>query len=289
MALPRRYRHVRLSVCRVGALGDVLLCTPALRAVKERNPNCRITFHTGYPELIRGLPYIDEVRAVQSPPEDAVALTYEECIPPRRHLAAIIGDHLGVVVTNPIPDVRIDQSRVAHWRASWSGLPRPVIAVNRQAGPWTPNKDWPTDHWAELLRWLAGWATVVEIGKPDPLASCPKGLNYVDLRGQTSLPDLVAVIATADLHVGPISGPVHIAAAVRVPSVVIYGGYEDPVCTQYPGNVSLFTALSCSPCWLKTPCPYDRECLRAISPDEVERAIGKTWDRIRSGSPDRGA
>ena len=103
--------------------------------------------------------------------------------------------------------------------------------------------------------------------------------SYVDLRGKTNLAELVATIAAGDLHVGPISGPVHIAAAVHVPSVVIYGGYEHPVCSSYPGNINLFTELRCSPCWLRDGCPYDRKCLRQIEADVVLDAVKKVLIR----------
>jgi ADP-heptose:LPS heptosyltransferase len=48
---------------------------------------------------------------------------------------------------------------------------------------------------------------------------------YIDLSNRTSLEELIAVIAAADIFVGPDSGPAHIAAAARTPAVVIYGGY----------------------------------------------------------------
>jgi ADP-heptose:LPS heptosyltransferase len=40
----------------------------------------------------------------------------------------------------------------------------------------------------------------------------------------------------------------HIAAAVQTPAVVIYGGYIDPVCTGYPGNINLYSPVECDPC-----------------------------------------
>src|SRR5262245_65097686 len=49
-----------LHVARGGAMGDVLMCTPALRRVKELNPACRVVFFTYYPELLPGLPFLDE-------------------------------------------------------------------------------------------------------------------------------------------------------------------------------------------------------------------------------------
>ena len=75
--------------------------------------------------------------------------------------------------------------------------------------------------------------------------------HYVDLSGKLPLGHFLAAVAAGDIHVGPVSGPVHVAAAAGKPSVVIYGGYEHPDCSSYPGNINLYTALSCSPCWLR--------------------------------------
>jgi ADP-heptose:LPS heptosyltransferase len=83
----------------------------------------------------------------------------------------------------------------------------------------------------------------------------------------------VAAVAAADVHIGPVSGPVHIAAAVGTPSVVIYGGYEHPVCSSYERNVNLYSAVECSPCFLREPCPYHKKCLTRIAVDEVSAAI----------------
>lgn len=112
--------------------------------------------------------------------------------------------------------------------------------------------------------------------------------HYVDLRDRTSLEELVAVIAGGDLLVGTISGPVHVAAAAGVPAIVVHGGYEHPISTAYSGNVSLYTGVSCAPCWLRDPCPFDLKCLKVILPGTVEAAIWslyKTGDRqpIRNG------
>jgi len=92
--------------------------------------------------------------------------------------------------------------------------------------------------------------------------------------GRLPLNGFLAAVAAGDIHVGPDSGPVHVAAAAGKPSVVIYGEYIHPDCVGYPRNINLYTALPCSPCWLlMEPCPYDRMCLRRISPERVEEAI----------------
>ena len=132
---------------------------------------------------------------------------YEDSIPPHRHIARIFGDCVGIEVDDVRPSCAVDATKLEYWRGVWSGRPRPVVVCNRQAGPYTPNKDWPLSHWAEFLSRLSGSCTLVEIGKPDPFAFQPPGPHYIDLRGKTALSDLTAVIASCDLHVGPISGP----------------------------------------------------------------------------------
>ena len=240
---------------RSGAVGDVLMCTPALRELKRVNPGCHVRFHTQFPSLVDGLSYIDEVIYLDSSPPGVIRLTYENIIPPRRHIAEIFGDCLGVRVSDVRPDCVVRPELKESFIASWRDRPRPHIVINRRAGPWTPNKDWPDNSWRILVERLQSWATVIEIGSP----SSPElalAEEYIDLRGRTSLEQLVAAIAAADLHIGPMSGPVHIAAAVGTPAVVIYGGYERPECSGYPWNISLYTPIRCSPCWLREPCPY---------------------------------
>ena len=39
------------------------------------------------------------------------------------------------------------------------------------------------------------------------------------------------------------TGPMHIAGAVGVPAVVIYGGYIHPVSTEYPGNINFYSPV----------------------------------------------
>jgi ADP-heptose:LPS heptosyltransferase len=279
-ALVPFHRH-RLHVVRLGALGDILMCTPALQELKQRNPTCHLTLYTDFRDLAATFPFIDQVRPTSEAPPDAIWLNYEKSIPPRRHIARILGDHLGFAVSDVRPTCVVDRDLFERFRRDFSGRPRPVIVVNRRAGPHTPNKDWPAEYWDDLVRRLAGRATVIDVGgQPSDPVITPAG-SYLDLRGQTTLPELIAVIAAADLHIAPITGTVHIAAATGVPSVVIYGGYEAPECTAYPGNIGFYSPVECAPCWLREPCPYGRKCLSQITRAQVEAAVDQLWNSRR--------
>jgi ADP-heptose:LPS heptosyltransferase len=281
------YRRNHLHLWRSGQLGDVLLCTPALRKLKEINPRCRLTFHTEAISLIEGLTFVDNVRPLhdyRDLPAGNINLSYEPCIPPqsvppRRHLAKILGDLLGFEVRNIRPSCKFNKDMLRYYITLLSHFRKPWIVVNRYASAWTPNKTWPEALWDDLIDRLVTWSTVIEIGTFFPSISRLDCDRYLNLVGRLSLEQLVALIAAADLKVGPISGPIHIAAAFSVPSVVIFGGYEHPISTHYPGNIDLYSAVPCAPCWLRDPCPFDRKCLRQIDPSVVEYALKRLWKR----------
>jgi ADP-heptose:LPS heptosyltransferase len=278
------WRRRTVDVLRATGVGDVLMCTPALRELKRLRPDRVIRFYTDLPSLVRGLPYIDAVLPAAAAPLGVVFPDYKSATPDAAHLSRLLGNSLGVSVADIRPDCAVDAAPAARFREMWRRLPRPHIVVNRRASEWTPNKDWPAPYWRALIDRLSRRAGVVEIGAVAASAAEGFGPDYIDLRGQTSLDEVVAVIAGADLHVGPPSGPVHIAAATGKRSVVIIGGYEGPGNTAYPFDTALFTPVACAPCWLQTPCPYALKCLHAISPEAVETAALTLWHEIARGN-----
>jgi len=217
------WRAPEIHLRRPQGLGDVLLCTPAIRELKRRNPQCRVYFYTDYPAFVRGLPYIDEVRPTSLAPSNSLFMDYKDAIPVHAHIARVIGDRLGLGVSDVTPDCMVDSKLVQKWKEAWSSLPRPHILILRRASSWTPNKDWQEASWVELINEIAHFGTVIESGATVEQTPVPHG-SYVDLRGSTSLEELIAAVAAADLYIGPISGAMHIAAAVKTPAIVIAGG-----------------------------------------------------------------
>jgi ADP-heptose:LPS heptosyltransferase len=260
------------------------MCTPAIRRFKELFPTCRVHFYTRYSELLCGIPYIDEVSSVTSHHAGAVWLKYEcpdGSKPSQKHLATLIGQSIGIDVGDVTPDCRVDVLAVERYKRRWLGRKRPYIVINRRASRWTPNKDWPDMRWDRLVEFLAPESTLIDVGLDQSLKDDLTVENFIDLRGRLALEDLVACIAAADILVSPESGPVHIAAAVGTPAIVILGGYTHPNHTRYSKNIILHTPIGCSPCWLRTPCPIGKECLLAITPEAVLESVMTIWKSIR--------
>jgi heptosyltransferase I len=145
------------------------------------------------------------------------------------------------------------------------------------------NKRWPVEHFAELLRLVAGWRHDLRFavlgGAEDrdlaaPLLAAVPG-RCLDLTGQLTLPEMVEWLRAGALLVTNDTGPMHVAAALGRPVVGLFGPTE-PRRTGPYGQIqhALHVDLPCVPC-MKSRCVNAKplECLRSLTPTTVFRAI----------------
>ena len=111
--------------------------------------------------------------------------------------------------------------------------------------------------------------TIVQIGvTKDPLL---KGV--VDLRGQISLRQVAAVLSHSDLFIGGIGGLMHLANAVRCPSVVIYTSAETDYIVNYSSNINVHPPkTACTLCQEGRHCPWTSPC-KAIRAEDIYSCI----------------
>lgn len=143
-------------------------------------------------------------------------------------------------------------------------------------------KTWAVDHWSGLAQSLitALDCRLILVGGPaDRIANeiIEKNLrqagfcDVVNLTGQTSILDLVALFKLVQLVVGADCGPLHIAAACRAPKVVGILG-STPVRRNGPYGdqcLSISLGLDCQPCFAKV-CPLGTTaCLKEMPADFV--------------------
>jgi heptosyltransferase-2 len=97
----------------------------------------------------------------------------------------------------------------------------------------------------------------------------------VNLAGKTDLRLLAGLISHADLFIANDSGPMHIANALKVPVIAIFGP-TNPSLTgpfQQPAAV-IKKDVPCWPCSYRE-CPFDHRCMISIDPEEVFVACQK--------------
>jgi heptosyltransferase-2 len=97
----------------------------------------------------------------------------------------------------------------------------------------------------------------------------------IDLTGKTAIGDLPALLSQCHLFLGNDSGAMHVAAAVGLPVVAVFGPTDpdgtSPVTTRHS---IVQQKPYCSPCFLKR-CPTDHRCMKSVTPEMVRLAVDR--------------
>lgn len=293
------WKNARNILCvRPDNLGDVLMTTPAFRALKSLNPDVRLTLLTSKmgAGIARLVPEIDEVIEFNLPwvnldgalPDSAAVLDLVNTLKARRFDAAVI---FNVFSQNPLPmallcylaeiplrlaycrespyalltdwlpdtepftdiehevtrqlrlvgmvgaatvetrlSVRVDaQDRArALDKLRAAGVDSSVRWLALHPGVSELKRRYPPEQYAEVGRELIrkGYQVVVTGGETERGLAAQVvgeiGAGAVSMAGLLSLGEFVALIDAAPLLIANNTGPVHIAAAVGTPVVVLY-------------------------------------------------------------------
>ena len=138
-------------------------------------------------------------------------------------------------------------------------------------------KRWNPEKFAEVAEYFSkdyniiifGGTNEVDIGKQIESALVKKKVhNIYNLSGRTSLVELFSLIKDLKLFITGDSGPMHIAAAYKVPTVSIFGPTDQSKTCQWknPHGTIVNLSLDCQPC-MKRVCPLrHHQCMKNISP-----------------------
>jgi heptosyltransferase-2 len=144
-------------------------------------------------------------------------------------------------------------------------------------------KQWPEGHALTLARWLLAQPGVQVhcLGAPSDAAL------YEQLRAQLSdserarlhihcgkfnLLESMAFLQRMALVVGVDSGTLHMASAVAVPVVALFGPMDER--KWGPVNAAIVAEpVACRPCNLSVPCRYDFQCMTHLRPEAVIETI----------------
>jgi lipopolysaccharide heptosyltransferase II len=155
-------------------------------------------------------------------------------------------------------------------------------------------KCWDPERYAELADRLTAafdadvilFGAAQESGMAARIAGAMRGRVF-NLVGTTSIGELPALLSTCRLFIGNDSGAMHVAGAVGIPVIGIFGP-SDPEGTRAmtPRFTLIREPVECSPCFLRK-CPIDHRCMMRISVEHVFAAaqiLLGAGDRVRSSS-----
>lgn len=303
-----------ILIGRTGGLGDLTLLTPVLREIKRRWPSVKIAVASirELGQSIQNLPFIDEL--LQYPVPQAVAETYDGWIwlenaieknedAKTLHSVDCVAKFIGLEL--PEDCDKLQAYAVTEKERSWvqwaypriNGIRRICIQTNASARCRT----YPMNKTKEIVRDLLSknWEVFLlgapgEVKEPDkPIA----GLRIV--ADGATFRQRAALVESSDCFLGPDSSLLHVAGALKVPAVGLYGPFSWQVRTKYCTTTKTLArreGFPCSPCFhhagLNNPfpnnCPTAEKgfcgVLEAIPPKQIVETIEEITPKLEIGN-----
>ncbi|MBL6449333.1 glycosyltransferase family 9 protein [Fulvivirga sp. 29W222] len=274
-----------------GGIGDVLVCTPTIRALKEQDPERDIVVYCmkkNHLEVLANNPHIDSLRylhwkSMWKYPYHLYAylfnkklvnytvFSFQHVDPPNlysksiKHIAADIFDITLEKDDNEIYLLAEEQA----WAKEKLKEYKKVVLMHVHSRV-APNHLWEIEKWNELVKSLPEY-TFIQIGFKDEA----KVEGAIDWRGKTTLREAFSLMSQADGFIGVDAGMSHVSNAFGTPGVVLFGD-SSPVFWGHSNNINIYKNVPCSPCYYylwKYRCVYNHECMKLITVEEVRGAL----------------
>jgi len=181
-----------------------------------------------------------------------------------------------------VPEVSESHRRAMRaWLQAHRRRPAGRLIAIAPAAAYGPAKQWPSAAYALLIDGLAAryGAEAVLVGTPNERDKCAavaaaSRAGALVAAGETCVGEALALLSLCDGFAGNDSGSMHVAGALGVPTVGIYGSTRpERTGPLGPKTRVLYHPIECSPC-LRRTCRYGHyKCLTQIGADEVLRAL----------------
>jgi heptosyltransferase II len=191
-------------------------------------------------------------------------------------------EHLGKPVFDRQPELKVDfrSKELAREYLRSFGLYGEEVLVGLHAGARNPVRQWGENNFLEVAERLAESSSVKVLWFHEPGSSrpvCPSGVIPISL----PLSEFLAVVGECRLLLCNDTGPMHLATAVGVPVVAVFG----PGMSAWWGprsagsRVVAHDGVWCRPCF--DYCLFDQPyCLRTITVDSVFAAAAKALSTL---------
>jgi heptosyltransferase-2 len=154
-------------------------------------------------------------------------------------------------------------------------------------------KRWLPERFAEAVDRLGRPAAL--FGSSDERALCEsiaedlrrRRIPVYNFAGETTLSEFIELAAACDIYLTNDSGSMHIASALNVPTIAVFGA-TDHAGTGPTGPLARVVReqVKCSPCLLRE-CPIDHRCMKAVTAERVVREAAELISLARQSASDR--
>jgi predicted lipopolysaccharide heptosyltransferase III len=347
----RRPRAPRVLVVKLDHVGDVILASPAIRALREARPQdpIDVLIASGSSVALEGNQCIERILHYDSPryrrsrgrvPGEPSALQVIRVVASGRYSTIVelrgdwwtlllpflagasrrvdkgsvrLGDWIARRVTSaqrvrpPLHEVETNldvvrpllggrvperpaleiflteparASMVRKLEAVGVDFRTPIVFVHPGAA-WRP-RAWRPERFAAVADWIQEHyhAQVLFVGSSEEqdieaaVRANAKGRRAFWLAGELTLQELAALLARARLFIGNDSGPAHVAAALGIPSVVLFGPQEPGRFRPWSErSIVLHHRVHCCPCRQVVCVHPENPCVNLIELEEVKAHV----------------
>ncbi|MGQ9610236.1 MAG: lipopolysaccharide heptosyltransferase II [bacterium] len=329
-----------------GWIGDMILLTPALHAIRDQFPHANISMLVLplVQELMERNPYIDEViiydkhntnkgmrqmmkigNQLKSRQFDISVILHPNSISSifLSHIAripkCIYGKNILMKRAKKIHEVKRylnivssianteNYDQLEFWGITEDEINFAKNIINIQNNPiiginisttWH-SKQWEIENFTRLIELLIKQfdAKILLTGGKDDIALGNKVLSKIlakenlpeykdgsilNLVGITTIIQLGAIIKCCDLYITADSGPMHISAALGVPTIALFGPTDPARHGPYgKNNMVIKKDMSCSPCYKRECKMKSNACMKVIRPEDVFESV-KRYTGLRT-------
>lgn len=180
----------------------------------------------------------------------------------------------------PQPHLYLDINSVERSKKKFKTSAQSKVLGLCPGAEYGPAKRWPEEHYAEVAKKAIskGWQVYLfGSSKDKPVTSHINGLTNhqcSDFAGKTNLTEALDLMSLCDQIVSNDSGLMHVAAALNVKTIALYGSSDPTFTPPLSKNAEIITLnLPCSPCF-KRECPLVHlDCLKKITVSSVEKKL----------------
>jgi lipopolysaccharide heptosyltransferase II len=334
-------KMTNILVIKLSSLGDVVLITAALKAIRQKFPEAKIYCLTGKEgkHVLQNCPYLDGVILFDANDRHRgwfglIKLTrklrkyrFDKVIDLQNNRKSHLLSYLsfpkesygyrnakwGSLLSEGIDDSQQPMAAVPHqfqilnqlgilmpehpllelWpsdkekgyvqellAAEWLADSKQIVGINIAASAKWQTKNWPLEHMARLCDLLASKGIRVFITGMDKDRALGQQLQTLTKSkpalfiGKTNILQLAALIKTCNVFITPDSAPLHVAAAMHVPTIALFGPTSS-VRHVPPAETMVIheKKLKCTPCYSPRCRIMTHACMQDIRPEEILRSI----------------
>lgn len=194
------------------------------------------------------------------------------------HMLELVS-YLGCDVDNCYPEIFLTKEEIS-WATenlAANGINTNELIIAIHPGAFYPSQRWPAERFGEIAkRILENRVEILVFGNKgeESLLKTVQDITggKIKIFYRLQLRQFMALLSHCNLLICNNSGPLHIASALRLPTVSVMGPTVTPLWLPWGNNhIVIRKGLSCSPC-NKAICS-DHECMKSITVDEVMEAV----------------